>query len=92
MLELKRRGFRVFVGKSDEKEIDFIAEKPDKKVYVQVAYKMTEKSTEEREFTPLLEIRDNYPKYVVTMDETWHDNIEGIQHRHIADFLLMKEF
>jgi hypothetical protein len=92
MLELKRRGFRVFVGKSEEKEIDFIAEKSGKKLYVQVAFKMTENSTIEREFAPLLEIRDHYPKYVVTMDEMWHDNVEGIQHKHIADFLLMKEY
>lgn len=92
MLELKRRGYRVFVGKSEEKEIDFVAEKMEKKVYIQVAYKITEQSTIDREFSPLLGIRDNHPKYVVTMDETWHDNIEGIQHKHIADFLLMKEF
>ena len=41
---------------------------------------------------PLLAIKDNHPKYVVTMDENWHDNIEGIQHKHIADFILMKEY
>ena len=92
MLELKRRGYRVFVGKSDDKEIDFIAEMKEKKVYIQVAYKMSEQTTIDREFTPLLEVKDHHPKYVVTMDETWHDNIEGIQHRHIADFLLMNEY
>lgn len=92
MLELKRRGYNVFVGKSDDKEIDFIAEMKGKKVYIQVAYKMSEQTTIDREYAPLYEIKDNYPKYVVTMDETWQDNIEGIQHRHIADFLLMKEF
>jgi predicted AAA+ superfamily ATPase len=92
MLELKRRGYRVFVGKLGDKEIDFIAEKNEKKVYVQVAYKMTEQTTIDREFTPLLEIKDNHPKYVVTMDEVWKDNIEGIRHMHIADFLLMDEY
>ena len=92
MLELKRRGYRVFVGKSDDKEIDFIAELKEKKVYIQVAYKMVEQTTIDREFAPLLEVRDHHPKYVVTMDETWQDNIEGIQHKHIADFLLMKEY
>jgi len=92
MLELKRRGYRVFTGKSDDKEIDFIAEKNEKRVYVQVSYKMTEQSTIDREFAPLLEIKDNHPKYVVTMDEIWQDNIEGIQHKHIADFLLMKDY
>lgn len=90
MLDLKRRGFKVFVGKSNEKEIDFIGEKAEYKIYVQVTYKMTEKSTIDREFTPLLDIKDNHPKYVVSMDETWSDNIEGIQHKHIADFLLLK--
>jgi len=92
MLELKRRGYKVFIGKLDDKEIDFIAEMNEKKVYVQVAYKMTEQTTIDREFTPLLEIKDNHPKYVVTMDEIWKDNIEGIQHKHIADFLLMDEY
>ena len=90
MLDLKRRGFKVFVGKSGEKEIDFIGEKAEYKIYVQVTYKMTEKSTIDREFTPLLDIKDNHPKYVVSMDQTWSDNIEGIQHKHIADFLLLK--
>src|SRR5450759_4313263 len=87
MLELKRRGYRVFVGKSDDKEIDFIAEMKEKKVYIQVAYKMSEQTTIDREFTPLLEVKDNHPKYVVTMDESWRDNIEGIQHKHIACLL-----
>ena len=92
MLELKRRGYRVFTGKSDDKEIDFVAELRERKIYVQVAYKMTEQTTIDREFAPLLKVRDHHPKYVVTMDETWHDNVEGIQHKHIADFLLMKEY
>jgi len=92
MLELKRRGYNVFVGKTDDKEIDFIAEMKDKKVYIQLAYKMEEKSTIEREYAPLLDLKDHYPKYVVTMDEFWKDTVEGIQHKHIADFLLMKEF
>ncbi len=92
MLELIGRGYRVFVGKSGDKEIDFIAERNEMKVYVQVAYKMTEPSTIDREFRPLLEIRDHHPKYIVTMDELWKDNIEGIRHKHIADFLLLDDF
>lgn len=92
LLELMRRGYRVFTGSSDEKEIDFIAEKGDKKIYVQVSFRMDSQSTIDREFSPLLEIRDHHQKYVVTLDEIWHDNIEGIQHMHIADFLLMKEY
>ncbi len=92
MLELKRRGFNVLVGKLDNAEVDFIAEKANKKIYIQVSYKMTEKSTIEREYKPLLAINDNYPKYVVTMDQTWRDNIKGIQHSHIADFLCLEEY
>jgi len=89
MLELKRRGFKVFTGKWGEREIDFVAEKNENKIYVQVAYKITEQSTIDREFKPLLEIKDNHPKYVVTMDEFRKDNIEGVKHVYIADFLLM---
>lgn len=92
LLELKCRGYQVFTGRSEEREIDFIAEKSDKRIYIQVAYRMDAQSTVDREFAPLLEIRDHHPKYVVTMDEIWHDNIEGIRHKYIADFLLMDEF
>ncbi len=89
---MKRRGYRVFVGKLDDLEIDFVAEKQNKKVYLQIAYKMTEKSTIEREYKPLLKIKDNFPKYVITTDEKWKDTIEGIEHKHIADFLLMENW
>ena len=92
MLELKRRGFRVFTGKWGEQEVDFVAEKNENKLYIQVAYKMTEQSTIDREFSSLIQIKDNHPKYVVTMDEFWKDNIEGIKHIHIADFLLMENW
>ena len=88
MLELKRRGYDVFTGKWNDREIDFIAVKNESKIYIQVTYKMKEQSTIDREFTPLLEIKDHYPKYVLSMDELWHDNIEGVKHMHIADFLL----
>ena len=92
MLELMRRGYRVFIGKSGNHEIDFVAEQRSGKIYIQVAYKLTEPATIEREYRPLLAIRDQYPKYMVTMDETWKDNIEGIRHYHIADFLLLKDY
>ena len=92
MLELKKRGFRVLIGKIGDKEIDFIAEKNENKIYVQVAYLLPETSTVNREFAPLLQLNDHYHKYVVTMDKTWTDNIEGIQHKHIADFLLMNDY
>ncbi len=88
MLELKRRGYDVFTGRSGEKEIDFIAKKGENAIYVQVSYRMDAQSTVDREFTPLMEIRDHHPKFVVTMDDIWRDNYEGIRHLHIADFLL----
>lgn len=91
-LELKRRGYQVFVGKLDNKEIDFIAEKQGEKIYVQVAYKLESEQTADREFAPLLAVKDQYPKYVVTMDEFWKESVEGVKHSHIADFLLMETF
>ena len=91
-LELKRRGYKVYVGKVDDKEIDFIAIRKEEKVYIQVAYKLYEQSTIEREFKPLLNLKDHYPKYVVTLDDFFKDNIEGVKHKHLSEFLLMKEF
>lgn len=87
-LELKRRGYNVYIGKLDTTEIDFVAEKRNQKIYVQVAYKLENEQTVSREFGNLLAIDDHYPKYVVTMDEFWKDNIEGIKHLYITDFLL----
>ena len=87
-LELKRCGYSVFIGKFDIREVDFIAEKQGKKMYVQVSYKLDNEDTVEREFNPLLEIKDNFPKFVVTMDDFWRESVEGVQHLHIADFLL----
>lgn len=87
-LELKRRGYKVYIGKLDNAEIDFVAEKRNEKMYVQVAYKLENEQTVNREFGNLLAIGDHYPKYVVTMDEFWKDNIDGIKHLHITDFLL----
>lgn len=88
MLELKRRGYKVYVGKLDDKEIDFIAERKEEKIYVQVTYKLSSQQTIDREFGPLLEVKDHYPKYVLSMEEQWEDNINGVRHKHIADFLL----
>lgn len=87
-LELKRRGFQVYIGKLDTKEIDFVAERQGEKIYVQVAYKLESEQTIEREFGALLSIDDQYPKYVVTMDSLWKDSIEGVKHLYISDFLL----
>lgn len=87
-LELKRRGYQVYIGKLDKQEIDFIAQKQNEKIYIQVAYKLESEETAKREFSPLQEIADNYPKYVITMDELWQDNLGGVGHLHIVDFLL----
>jgi predicted AAA+ superfamily ATPase len=89
-LELKRRGFKVYVGKLDSSEIDFVAQQRAKKIYIQVAYKLENEQVVKREFGNLLNINDQYPKYVVTMDEFWKDSIKGVQHLYITDFL-MKE-
>ena len=91
-LELKRRGYVVYIGKIDNKEIDFIAEKQGSKIYVQVAWKLENEQTVTREFSPLLSVNDHYPKYVVSMDHFWKDNIEGVRHWHIADFLLSDQW
>ncbi|RPD84280.1 ATP-binding protein [Neisseria weixii] len=87
-LELKRRGYQVYIGKLGTKEIDFVAQKQNEKLYIQVAYKLENAQTVEREFSPLQAIADNHPKYVITMDDFWQENIDGIVHQHIGDFLL----
>lgn len=86
-LELKRRGYQVYIGKVEHKEIDFVAEKKGNKIYIQVAYKLESKSAVEREFSELLKIEDQYPKFVVSMDDLWKESIEGVRHYYIADFL-----
>lgn len=91
-LELKRRGYKVYIGKVDTREIDFIAEKKNEKIYIQVAYKLESPETVKREYAPLLSVEDHYPKYVVTMDDFWQDTIDGVRHVHIKDFLLAVNF
>ncbi|MDR3230049.1 MAG: ATP-binding protein [Synergistaceae bacterium] len=91
MHELERRGYDVYIGKLDDKEIDFIAERRGEKIYVQVTYLLGDSTTINREFAPLAAVRDNYPKYVLSMDDLWNGNIEGIRHMHAADFLLKED-
>lgn len=91
-LELKSRGYDIFIGKLGDTEVDFIAEKQNEKVYIQVSYVLVDESTIEREFRPLLKIKDNYPKYVVTMDDFFEDNIDGVKHVNLDDLLLMEKF
>ena len=87
-LELKRRGYEVFIGKFGNREIDFIATKAEEKLYVQVAYLLVSEQTIEREFHPLLAIKDNYPKYVLSMDTVFGSDYEGIKRVNLIDFLL----
>lgn len=87
--ELISRGYEVYVGKLGDKEIDFIAVKGEYKFYIQVSYLIGDsEEIIEREYRPLLKIRDHYPKYVVTMDSFFQDTVEGIRHVSLADFLL----
>lgn len=78
-LELKRRGYDVYIGKIKDKEIDFVATKQNEKIYVQVTQEIKSEKTQKREYEQLLEIRDNYPKYVVMADNFAGGNYEGIK-------------
>lgn len=85
-LELLRRGYTVTIGKTGNFEVDFIAEKGNRKCYVQVTYLLASPETIEREFRVYKDIKDNYPKYVVSMDELDFSQ-DGIQHYNIRKFL-----
>ena len=88
--ELKRRGYEVYIGKLGTKEIDFVAIKRDERIYVQVCRTLPENS--DREIGNLLAIKDQYPKYVVTLDELSTGNVNGVKIIHLFDFLLKEEF
>lgn len=87
-LELCRRGYTVYIGKTGDGEVDFVATRQNEKLYVQVTQRIDSERTEKREYERLLEIRDNYPKYVLRTDEFAGGNYEGIITMHVADFLL----
>jgi ATPase len=86
-LELLRKGYNVRVGKVDNLEVDFVCTKGNEKIYVQVAYLLASPETIEREFTSLEKIDDNYPKYVISMDE-FDMSRNGVIHTNIIDFLM----
>lgn len=88
--ELKRKGYDVYIGKNAAKEIDFIATRRDERIYVQVCRNLPEES--DREIANLLEIKDHYPKYVVTLDELATGNINGVKIVHLADFLSSEDY
>lgn len=91
-LELCRRGYKVYIGKTTDGEVDFVASRQGEKLYVQVTQEIHSEKTEKREYERLLEIKDNYPKYVLRTDEFASGNYEGIKTMHIADFLMSKDF
>lgn len=86
-MHLIAKGYKVSVGSLDDFEIDFVAEKHDEKKYFQVTYMMTDEKTTLRETGNLLKIKDNYPKYIISMDELPASNIEGIKQMNIREFL-----
>ena len=91
-LELRRRGYTVYVGKNRDSEVDFVATRQNDKLYVQVTQRINSEKTQKREYDRLLEIRDNYPKYVLRTDAFAGGNYEGIKTVHVADFLLSGDF
>ena len=90
-MELLRRGYTVTIGKAGDQEIDFVCEDQGNKLYVQVAYLLASEDTIQREFGIYGRIRDNFPKYVVTLDE-FDMSRDGIRHRNIRDFLLEQKW
>ena len=87
-LELVSRGYEVHVGKLDSSEIDFVASKQNEEIYIQSSYMIDSAETEEREYDNLMSIEDNYPKYVVRMDDFANGIHKGIVSMHLVDFLL----
>lgn len=89
--ELRRRGYEITVGKIGEREIDFVAQKSGAKIYIQAAFYIIEENTKQREFGALENIPDNYPKYVVSLNDFNYQS-NGIKHLNIRDFLLTEDF
>lgn len=90
-LYLRHSNYNVFIGQLGNNEVDFVAEKEGSRIYVQVCLQMTSDSTRGREFGNLLKIQDNYPKFVVSLNEPiLRDNYKGIKHLNIHDFLMLQ--
>lgn len=87
-LELIRRDYRVYIGKIGDTEIDFVAEKPNDKIYIQVTESMQSPETRERELRPLRMIPDNYEKIVLSMDRNYINSYDGIKSLYLIDWLL----
>jgi len=89
-LELIRRGYKVYIGKVDDNEVDFVVENKDGRTYFQVAYTTRDENTLLRELTPLQKINDHYPKYILTMDLDPKTDYDGIVKMNVLDWLLDK--
>ena len=87
-LELKRRGYEVYVGKLDDLEVDFVVKEPKKTTYIQVAASVRNSDTLERELTPLQRIPDHYPKLILTLDEDPEADYEGIRRVNALEWLI----
>ncbi len=85
--EMLRRGYNVKIGKVDNLEVDFVCKKNDETIYIQVSYLLASEDTKEREFSVLENIKDNYPKYVLSMDE-FDMSRNGIKHVNLIEFLI----
>lgn len=87
-LHLRLLHYEVYVGQHEQQEINFVGIKQGKRVYIQVTYLIADEKTREREFGNLVNIPDNYPKYVVSLDEfNRGSEVAGIAHLHLLDFL-----
>lgn len=87
-MELLTRGYTVYIGRQGAAEVDFIAEKKEERLYIQVSYLLADQNVTNREFAPLEAIRDNYTKYVLTMDPSPEFNRGGILRRSVISFLM----
>lgn len=87
-LELLRRGYKVYIGKVNSLEVDFVAQKPDETIYYQVSLTVRDDETLKRELTPLQKIKDNYPKYIITLDDDLDATYDGINKINAIDWLL----
>lgn len=87
-LHLRVAGYEVYVGKYQDKEVDFVCQRGHERMYVQVAYLLSDEKTINREFGNLELIQDNYPKYVLSLDEHAEGDRNGVQHKHVRDFIL----